>query len=95
MTPHACGCARRNVGIGVIVFSGFDGRFEDRSRVVGVTRYEPTPEDKRREYADREVSSKRVRLLVESIAAFERGRDLEREQIRRAVFTHARRWGRK
>lgn len=72
--PHRCGCdpvRRRNIGVGVMVFA-----IEPcgRDRVIGVTRYAPTAEDTRREREDREARSKRIRLIVDVIAAYERGR---------------------
>lgn len=72
--PYRCGCdpvRRRNIGVGVMVFAI---KPNGHDRVIGVTRYEPTPEDTRREREDRAARSARVRLLVESIASYERGR---------------------
>lgn len=56
--PYRCGCdgvRRRNVGVGVVIFQGFEDRFdEDKpARVIGVARYEPAAADLEREREDR------------------------------------------
>jgi hypothetical protein len=80
--PYYCGChgaQRTNIGIGVLIQHGFDLEFDDdvSPRVIGVVLYTPTLADLQRAKEDREAKSARMRLLVESIASFERGRTFE------------------